>query len=96
MQNQDASLVKAVKRMKLLKREVTSQCVQNTCLALLFGFWPFLQVRAAWNIAIAYPLVIHCLIIPLAVLMLWPSKKSSRAVNPSSASSTNASSETAK
>ena len=82
--NKDAGLVKAVKRMKLLKREVASQCVQNTCLALLFGFWPFLQVRAAWNIAIAYPIVLHCIVIPLATLMLWPAAK--KKVEPTSSS----------
>ena len=67
--------VQSLKNMKTLKREVTSQCIQNTVLALLFAFWPFLQVRASWNISIGYPLVQSCLLVPIATKVFWPKRK---------------------
>ena len=72
---------KQLKNMKTFKREVTSQCFQNVVIALLFAFWPFLQVRASWNLSIAYPLVIHCLIVPVATKMFWPKKRRSKKVS---------------
>jgi hypothetical protein len=73
--NKDATTISSLKSMKMLKREVTSQAVQNLGLSLLFGFWPFLQVRAAWNLSIAYPLVVHVLLVPIATKMFWPKSK---------------------
>ena len=74
--------VRSLKNMKTMKREVTSQCFQNMVLALLFAFWPFLQVRASWNLSIAYPLVIHCLILPIVTKVFWPKKRRSKKVSP--------------
>ena len=65
----------SLKNMKTMKREVTSQCFQNMVLALLFAFWPFLQVRASWNISIGYPLAVHCLVAPVVTKALWPKSK---------------------
>ena len=67
--------VQSLKNMKLMKREVTSQCIQNVVQVLLFAFWPFLQVRASWNISIGYPIVVHCLISPIVTKALWPKRK---------------------
>ena len=73
--NKPADLIKSLKNMKLLKREISSQAFQNTGLGFLFAVWPLLQVRASWNIAIAYPLVIHGLIVPIATKVFWPKGK---------------------
>jgi hypothetical protein len=76
--------VKQLKNMKTWKRHVTSQSIQNMVLALLFAFFPFLQVRASWNLSIAYPLVIHCLIAPVITKVFWPKKRRSKKVSPES------------
>jgi hypothetical protein len=74
--------VKQLKNMKTWKRHVTSQTIQNMILAVLFAFLPFLQVRASWNLSIAYPLVIHCLILPIVTKVFWPKKRRSKKVSP--------------
>ena len=89
--NKPADLIKTLKLMKLLKREISSQAFQNTVLGYLFAVWPLLQVRASWNIAIAYPLVIHGLIVPIATKVFWPKGKGKKSgsVSQTSANSTN-------
>ena len=78
--------VQSLKNMKTMKREVTNQSIQNMVLALLFAFWPFLQVRASWNISIALPLVVHCLIVPITTKVFWPKSKQ-RKISPGPAPS---------
>ena len=87
MTNKTDDTVKALKNMKLLKSQASSQAFQNLALCLLFAFWPFLQVRASWNISIAWPLVVHCLIVPLITKAFWP-KRSRKVAHDSSLNST--------
>lgn len=52
--------------------EFLSQAVQNTILALSFGLWPFLQRKAQYNLAIAYPLVLGIVIVGGALVLFNP------------------------
>ena len=72
--NKTNTTVKALKNAKLMKSQLTSNAFQQSVNSMLFAFWPFLQVRASWNI-IAYPLVCHCLVIPLTIYVFWPKSK---------------------
>jgi len=81
--NKSESTLKSLKNMKRLKREVTSQTAQNVALCVLFAAWPFLQVRGSWNISIAFPLVVHVILAPIATKLFWPKDtRRSRKVNP--------------
>lgn len=81
--NKSEGTLKSLANMKRLKREATSQSTQNAILCFLFAAWPFLQVRASWNISIAFPLVVHVLIAPIATKLFWPKDtRRSRKVNP--------------
>ena len=74
MANKTDAAVKSLKNMKLMKSQLTFQTAMNSVLSILFAFWPFLQVRASWNILL-YPLVVHCLVIPLTTYVFWPKDK---------------------
>ena len=78
--NKTDATVKALKNMKLMKSQLSSQAFQNSVLCILFAFWPFLQVRGSWNISISCPLVVHCLVIPLATYVFWPKDKKRKVV----------------
>lgn len=59
-------------------------------LAILFGFWPFLQVRASWNLSFAYPFVVSTLLMPIATKVFFPRvKTNSVSTYQSTANSTN-------
>ena len=80
MTNKTDDTVKALKNMKMLKSHISSQAFQNSALCLLFAFWPFLQVRASWNLSVSCPLVVHCLVVPMGTKVFWPKSKRSRKI----------------
>ena len=60
----------ALVRMLFIRQQLTSQGIQNGLLAAIFAVWPWLQLKAEYNLVIAYGTVLQPFAFPLGIFLI--------------------------